>query len=358
MKALVDIDLKDLIKNNNISSIDNYDLNNNVEPASLDIPLGSKAYLVKQKFLPFSQKIDYIVDKLKLDELDLSQDCLLLKGKTYLIPCLYVNVPDNCFVKISPKSSIGRIDVMVRTIIDNVGLYDYIFPGVKGQLWLEVTPQSFNIRLKKGLSLNQLRFFEEDDNHNLSNLNKELKEKDFLFDADSKPLKNNFYNKTSLFLGLNVEPNSLIGYEAVPTNNVIDLSEVNTLDSSKFFKEINTDKKGKLLLEKDKFYILYTKEKVSVPINFSVEMIPFSHLVGELRAHYAGFFDPGFGGKNGAVGVLEIRPHETLTVYDGQPICQIEFFKNSKTPSIAYGDNGNNYQNQKGPRLSKYFINN
>jgi dCTP deaminase len=52
-------------------------------------------------------------------------------------------------------------------------------------------------------------------------------------------------------------------------------------------------------------------------------MVPFSHHVGELRAHYAGFFDPGFGyGREGelkgAVGVLEVRPHETITIYDGQ----------------------------------------
>ena len=39
--------------------------------------------------------------------------------------------------------------------------------------------------------------------------------------------------------------------------------------------------------------------------------VPFSHHVGELRAHYAGFFDPGFGfGTNGdikgSIGVLEV----------------------------------------------------
>ena len=58
-------------------------------------------------------------------------------------------------------------------------------------------------------------------------------------------------------------------------------------------------------------------------------MIPFSQHVGELRAHYAGFFDPGFGfgvdgSTKGTIGVLEVRPHETITVYDGQPICLME----------------------------------
>lgn len=355
MKALVDTDLKKLLNRNVISSIDNFDLLNYVEPASIDVPVGSKAYLVKQKFLPFSQKIDYIVDRIKLEELNLENEVLFLKGQTYLIPCLNVSIPENITVKISPKSSIGRIDVMVRAIVDNVGLYDTILPNSAGALWLEVTPQSFNIKIKKGVCLNQLRFFQDDEEFNVLDLHNELKNSLVLFDSNSKPLKNHFFNKNSLFLGLNVEANSLIGYEAIPTNNVIDLTKVNVLNYKKFFREIRTDNKGKFVLEKDKFYILHTKEKISVPLNYSVEMIPFSHLIGELRAHYAGFFDPGFGSNNGAIGVLEIRPHETLTVYDGQPICQIEFFKNSKIPSISYGENGSNYQNQQGPRLSKYF---
>ena len=91
-------------------------------------------------------------------------------------------------------------------------------------------------------------------------------------------------------------------------------------------------------------------------------MVPFSQHVGELRAHYAGFFDPGFGYGDsgelkGAAGVLEVRPHETITVYDGQPICLMEFFRNSKNPHTPYGSAGNNYQSQTGPKLAKYFNN-
>eukprot|EP00961_Rhodomonas_salina_P228888 3093659-Rhodomonas_salina.1 len=53
--------------------------------------------------------------------------------------------------------------------------------------------------------------------------------------------------------------------------------------------------------------------RVCVPVHLSAEMVPFSHHVGELRAHYAGFFDPGFGyGREGelkgTVGVLEVWP--------------------------------------------------
>ena len=89
-------------------------------------------------------------------------------------------------------------------------------------------------------------------------------------------------------------------------------------------------------------------------------MVPFSHNIGELRAHYAGFFDPGFGfygTTNGSVGVLEVRPHETINVSDGQPICMMRFFHNSSLPDKPYGIEslGSNYAKQTGPRLAKYF---
>ena len=98
-----------------------------------------------------------------------------------------------------------------------------------------------------------------------------------------------------------------------------------------------------------------------MPNALSAEMVPFSHNVGELRAHYAGFFDPGFGyGRSGEVrgtiGVLEVRPHETISIYDGQPICLMEFFRNSVCPEKPYGFTGNNnYARQTGPKLAKYF---
>ena len=155
---------------------------------------------------------------------------------------------------------------------------------------------------------------------------------------------------------------SLFGYEAKSTNEVIDLSKRN-IDWKKFFKKLKINKKSKnykYTLEKDKFYILSTKEKISVPLDLSAEMIPFSNLVGELRAHYAGFFDPGWGygekGKiKGANGTLEVRAYEDITIYDGQPICLMEFYKNKQLPEKHYGSVGNNYQSQSKPKLAKFF---
>jgi dCTP deaminase len=348
MVALVDKDLKKLISENILISNSHCDLMEYVQPASIDIPIGNVAYLVKQKFLPFSQKVNDIVEKLSIEQLDLSKGAILFKGQTYLIPVMDIHLPSDLSIHVSPKSSIGRIDLMVRTIFDNTGLYDTVSSNSMGTLWLEISPQSFNVKIQEGQCLNQMMVFKGKDAENLFT-------EDLVFDTYNNPLPIKEFDLNTLILSLQVSPNSLFGYEAISTNEVIDLSQIGTLNWRKFFREILIGDKGKFTLEKDRFYILATKENIRVPSHLSAEMLPFSHLIGELRAHYAGFFDPGFGSDFGAIGVLEVRPHETLTVYDGQPICLMKFFKNSSIPEKIYGEVGNNYQGQRGPKLAKYF---
>lgn len=347
VRSLVDSELKELIKKGVFSS--DKDIESYVEPASIDLPVGDVAYLVKQKFLPFSHKVEEVVDKLSLDEIDLRNGGVFFKGQTYLIPILDVDLPKGLSVKISPKSSIGRIDLMVRAVFDNLGLYDTIFEDSKGKLWVEVSPQSFNVKVTSGSALSQLMVFEDNDD------DVDFSKDNFVFDQDNKPMEQNFFEKDKLFLSLDVKPNSIIGYQAKSTNEIIDLTKIGEYNWEDFFSRIDLKDEDNFILEKDRFYILPTRENIKVPANYSVEMVPFSHLVGELRAHYAGFFDPGFGGEFGTTGVLEVRPHETLTVYGGQPICLIQIFKNNKCPDVLYGENGNNYQGQKGPKLAKYF---
>ena len=366
--ALVDTDLKRFVADGNISLISSSDsdINEYIQPAGIDIPLGKKAFLVKHKFIPFRKNISYVVEKVKIEEFDLEKGAIFYKGHTYLVKCGDIKVPKGMIAKISPKSSIGRIDVMVRAICDNIGLYDFVSENNSGELWLEITPQSFNIKVQTGIALTQLRIFELDNNTNNNNTNEnktkiaessiaetEINDKEFLMDVDGQAIANKTFDN-KLILSLSVDENKIIGYEALPVNDVIDLTKTDH-DYEHYFKTINARKKDSITLEKDKFYILSTKELIKVPAGYCLEMVPFSHLVGELRVHYAGFFDPGFGIPNGASGVLEIRPHENLVVYDGQPICLMEIYLNKSHPEVLYGQSNNNYQGQQGPKLAKYF---
>ena len=139
---------------------------------------------------------------------------------------------------------------------------------------------------------------------------------------------------------------------------MIDLNKVNEYDRNEFFDEVKTIESGhtKILLEENKFYILKTRDFIQIPPGLSAEMIPLNNLLGEFRVHYAGFFDPGFGYNiKGNQGILEVRPHENLVIYNEQPICSMKFYKNREVPEKIYGFAGNNYAKQKSIKLAKYF---
>ena len=134
-----------------------------VQPASIDLPISGAVYLVKEKVLPFRKQVRQLVEELVLEDKDLnasSNGAVLLKGQTYLVYCGRVRLPEGCRGCLSPKSSIGRVDVMVRGVVDGCGLYDIIpGDGKQRELWLEISPRSFNVRVHQGTAMTQLMLF-------------------------------------------------------------------------------------------------------------------------------------------------------------------------------------------------------
>ena len=353
--TLVDRDLRELVRSGALSCVGASEgLLEFVQPASIDIPVGDVAYLVKGTFLPFCQRVRSLLPEMTLETRSLAgEGAVLLKGQTYLVYIGRVDLPPGHRGCLSPKSSIGRIDLLVRCLVDGCGLYDTVparggraggaagtvaDDGGRGnELWVEISPRSFNIRLQAGSPLTQLMVLRdmryaaaaEASSSGGAAGGAELvpaaaaampvcPPANVVFDASGVPIAPSWY-KNCLVLSLRVPttPGVLVGFEAVATHDVIDLALVDGHNASAFFRPMVVDETtqplGRLTLVKDRFYILCTKERVAVPPWLSAEMTPFSHLVGELRAHYAGFFDPGFGfGVDGAlcgtVGVLEVRP--------------------------------------------------
>jgi dCTP deaminase len=58
---------------------------------------------------------------------------------------------------------VGRLDVLARLVVDGSSRYEGFSPEELGQssgeMFLEITPMTFPIRLKAGTSLSQLRLF-------------------------------------------------------------------------------------------------------------------------------------------------------------------------------------------------------
>jgi dCTP deaminase len=347
-----------------------------VQPASLDLRLGAKAYRLLSSFLPERSEIrsrldvlDFYQSDLVMYEMDLTGGAILEKGHVYLIPLLEsLELPKTLRARANPKSTTGRLDVFTRVITDlNVG-FDEIRDGYRGPLYLEVVPRSFAIKVKTGFSLNQLRLIRGPSTVSDSALHTLHKTEPVLYHNEgmNRPVAaREIRTDGGLFLrvdllGPDQGPETVVGYRAKKNSHVIDLSKIGHYAALDFWEPIPRHRNGSLLLEPEEFYILASKERIRVPPGYAAEMVAYEAACGELRTHYAGFFDPGFGyGKGEITGtqvVLEVRPHDVpFLIYDGQTFFKVVYDKMSEMPTQLYGAGlGSSYQRQ-GLTLSKHF---
>src|SRR5437868_3725781 len=133
------------------------------QPASLDLRLGPVAYQLRASFLPYRESVSERLEgaannDLVIDRVPLAQGATLQRGSVYLVPLLEsLALPAGVRGRSNPKSTTGRLDVFTRVITDRTPRFDEIAPGYRGGLALEVSPQSFPVRVQAGASLNQLR---------------------------------------------------------------------------------------------------------------------------------------------------------------------------------------------------------
>ena len=161
---LPDTSLKTLIRDHAIDAAPAI-TESQIQPASVDLRLGTKAYRLISSFLPERSEtgarlnvLDLYQSELVMYDMDLTQGAILEKGHVYLVPLLeYIALPPHVRGRANPKSSTGRLDIFTRLITDLNAGFDEIPPGYQGPLYLEIVPRSFTIRVQTGLALNQLR---------------------------------------------------------------------------------------------------------------------------------------------------------------------------------------------------------
>lgn len=335
-----------------------------IQPASLDLRLGARAYRVRASFLPGKRRgVDELLAALKYDEMSLEgEGAVLERGCFYVVPLLESLALDDSIVgAANPKSSTGRLDIFTRLITDRGDRFDEVAPGYRGPLYAEVSPRSFSVRVRTGSRLNQLRFRthapEEPHGGVLSDATlAELHREAPLVDG---PL--NLRDGVVLRVALDAEAfQGVIGYRAQKHTDVIDVDRVGAYRIDDYWDRLPA-RDGRLILDPGDFYILASRERLAIPPNLAAEMAPMDAAIGEFRVHYAGFFDPGFGpgpdGRPGARAVLEVRSREVpFILEDGQFIGRLVYERMAETPDSLYGQSGmSNYQGQ-GLKLSKHFI--
>jgi dCTP deaminase len=337
-----------------------------IQPASLDLRLGSRAYRVRASFLPGKDKT--VLDQLtvlKSDEIDLEGDgAILERGCVYVVPLLeHLSLPESISAVANPKSSTGRLDIFTRLITDSSEVFDHVARGYTGQLYAEISPRSFSVRVHKGSRLNQIRFRRwNSQQFNVTDFgldDRELKQRH----EEKRLVDGELHLRHGLILRIALDGETLgpiIGYRAQKHTDPIDVDRIGAYELKDFWEPIAARNDKRLILDPGEFYILASQERMHIPPDLAAEMIPIDPSMGEFRVHYAGFFDPGFGyspdGIPGARGVLEVRSHEVpFILEDGQVIGRLMFEKMAEAPQVLYGQAGSsNYQGQ-GLKLSKHF---
>jgi dCTP deaminase len=331
------------------------------QPASLDLRLGEVAHRLQCSFLPGDQTVESRLREFSMEEVDLRSGAVLERNRPYLIPLAEsLRLPGDISARTNPKSSTGRLDIFTRVITDKSHQFDEIKPGYKGRLYLELFSRTFTIKVRAGLSLNQLR---------LQSGRAEVSDRDVEAAHLHDPLvvmarravpMSRLAISRGIFLSVDLA-RAKVGYRARRNSRLLDLTRREPHEPAEFWDEVHSEPGRRLILEPEDFYLLVSREGVRIPPDLAAEMVAYDPTSGELRTHYAGFFDPGFGYDSnrkgqGSRAVLEVRAHDVpFMLEDGQRICQLAFERMIEPPERLYGRGlGSHYQGQE-LMLSKHF---
>jgi len=358
-------EIQELINNRKILSFDAIEPSQ-IQPASMDLRLGNRAYRVQASFLPGrASTIKTKINDLKLAEVDLAKPALLERGAVFVIPVIeQLALPFDISGAANPKSTTGRLDIFTRLVTDGGDEFEQVPKGYKGELYVEIVSRTFPIILGAGTKLTQLRFVRGNPPAATDNALERIEQTEgFVYfengDAPAKAMVGGGIRMSIDLAGSG--PGSVVAYKAKRNCPAVDLSKAGAHDAAQFWDAITAPPSKRLVLDPGDFYILASRERISVPSNWAAEMTQFDPSIGEFSVHYAGFFDPGFGyGLSGEIkgtkAVLEVRAHEVpILLEDSQVVGRLMYHKMASVPDKLYGQAiGSSYQ-QQGLALSKQF---
>ena len=257
------------------------------------------------------------------------------------------------------KSSVGRVDVLARLIVDGMNRYEYFDPDGRGtgDMYLEITPMTFSVKVKEGISLSQLRLFygkpeecELKDSRELCSTvlhGSDIRDGSLSVDLTDKHIG-----------GLPVAAFCAGGEERPDPVPLWKQNEPEKPRPEKYWRFVRpSGEEKRITIEKTRFYILRSKERISLPQGIAVYCRASDETIGEMRIHYAGFAHPWFGwdrpdGEPGTPLMFEVRGHDVnVSLADGEKMAGLSFYRMSqdcsKPKHVAY-----NLQNL---QLSNFF---
>ena len=251
-----------------------------IQPASLDLRLGARAFRVRASFLPgHTASVADRLAELTMHEIDLTEGAVLEKGCVYVVPLLEaLDLPKGTSAAASAKSSIGRLDLLTRLITDQGTEFDRVPDGYSGPLYVEICPRSFSVVATTGQMLNQIIFRQGETILTDDELTA-LHAQDPIVSGDA-------VISGGLGFSVDLKPTTgdLVGYRAKRHSGVVDLSKLNHYDPAEYWEEVRS-KDGQIILDPGAFYILVSQEAVTIPPQYAAEMAPYLAMVGEFRVN-------------------------------------------------------------------------
>lgn len=344
-----------------------------IDESSIDLHLTADAYRMvngsvkpsRESRYSYFLKQPHLAEKMNVT----SNRATLLKAKSTYVFLLREKLGKQLgkigiFGQATAKSSVGRIDVLARLIVDGMDTYEcfksnfYESAGYSGDMYLEITPITFDVLVKPGISLSQLRLFYGDPDE---------------VEVEGDELYRAVYpGSTKQDGSLTVEiSNTKIGgldaaaFYAEPSKDDRPPVPLWTSgkggpprpDPTKYWKLKPADSKKRLKVESEKFYILRSKERICVPPGIAVYCRASDETIGEMRIHYAGFVHPWWGLRRtddtkGTPLIFEVRGHQVdVSLVDGEQMANLKFYRMSQD---APRSKPTGYEEQQ-LKLSKFF---
>ncbi len=240
------------------------------------------------------------------------------------------------------KSSIGRLDVLARLVVDGTAGYEGFNPdelySSNGEMFLEITPMTFSVRVKKDTSLSQLRLFYGEPRlcemrgpqlwntalHDLAPTNCRKPPDDSL-SVDLTDVHIGGLDVAVLEASADAEPIQLWKDSATAKP-----------DPCRYWRFLRADKNKRFRINQKSFYILRSAERLRLPAGLAAYCRAIDETIGEMRIHYAGFVHPFFGcdrrdDKRGTPLIFEVRGHDlNVSLIHREKLARLTFYRMSR----------------------------
>jgi len=341
-----------------------------IDGSAVDLPIGTRFWKMKASCRGAGIAIDQIKDTHKLSgPHPLEPNTVFERDQVYWVElsCTEVRLPPHICARATAKSSIGRLDAMVRLVAENEVEFDKISEGRSAKIYLEIVPITFRLRLSPGDSLSQLRFIRGDESLCRLPAKAVLLEDDALIDKTRRQAQFAVFpdDVAAVPLTLDLSNDDTVGacgYRAIrPTSdNDVPISpgQSNTVEPEKYWEKISADRRG-VVIQKDQFYIFRSRERFRIPSHLCVDCRAYSEGLGDIRIHYAGFAHPLFGRQDsrggnisgGAPLIFEVRGFSMNSVLQDAAVLAKVYFLRMSSPS----NNTDGAYSQQELKLSKVF---